>query len=552
MRSTHESKLPSPRMSEVVSVAQTTSIGPIRVCVVMLVFGVVLLSSSIAFAQQRRFALLIGHNLGEPGEEELKYAERDAERVAEVLVRYGGFAEEDLFLLRGVSARTIRARLEDLEARITRASESGEDVLLLFYYSGHADPNTMHLGGTKLPFTEMLGWLNGMEVPVRIAIVDACRSGALTRSKGAGPAKPFRIEEVEKSGSEGTVIIASAGENEDAHESERLRGSFFTHYLIAGLAGAADTSSDGRVTLSEAYLYAYSETLRSTSQLQQVQHANRRIDDFNGRQDVILSRLDISRGDGRLALDAAGQYFIFRGDARGELVTEFTATQKMLLMLPPGRYFMRRRVEDRLYEGQFRIQGKETTRMRAADLQQVSYRQVARKGATLEEEASHYASNSIRLGALVRRSPTAGFSPMLGAHLGILRERRRWSFGLAADIEQTDATNAFVEATQRLFALELEAAYARDVGKFTLSMGPQLAGALISQTFVTDGDAPARIGVGARVGARGRVLYNLTPRLAPYVSVDGNLWFYPDAQVQLSLRPGWATHLGLAFSFGGR
>ena len=84
--------------------------------------------------------------------------------------------------------------------------------------------------------------------------------------------------------------------------------------------------------------------------------------------------------------------------------------------------------------------------MRAADLQQVSYRQVARKGATLEEEASHYVSNSIRLGALVRRSPTAGFSPMLGAHLGILRERRRWSFGLAADIEQTDATNAFVEA----------------------------------------------------------------------------------------------------------
>lgn len=56
-----------------------------------------------------------------------------------------------------------------------------------------------------------------------------------------------------------------------AHESDRLRSSFFSHHLITGLRGAADADGDERVALSEAYDYAYRQTLRSSGQTTQLQ-----------------------------------------------------------------------------------------------------------------------------------------------------------------------------------------------------------------------------------------------------------------------------------------
>ena len=51
---------------------------------------------------------------------------------------------------------------------------------------------------------------------------------------------------------------------EEAHESELLRSSFFTHHWIAGLRGAADRDADGLVTLGEAFDYAKGLTVRDS------------------------------------------------------------------------------------------------------------------------------------------------------------------------------------------------------------------------------------------------------------------------------------------------
>ena len=59
--------------------------------------------------------------------------------------------------------------------------------------------------------------------------------------------------------------LAATAASEDAQESDELRGSFFTHYLVSGLLGAADEDGDGAVTLAEAYDHAYAATLRATS-----------------------------------------------------------------------------------------------------------------------------------------------------------------------------------------------------------------------------------------------------------------------------------------------
>ena len=45
---------------------------------------------------ERRYALLIGANRGNAGDETLAYARRDARRLAELLKEMGGFAAETL------------------------------------------------------------------------------------------------------------------------------------------------------------------------------------------------------------------------------------------------------------------------------------------------------------------------------------------------------------------------------------------------------------------------------------------------------------------------
>ena len=60
-------------------------------------------------------------------------------------------------------------------------------------------------------------------------------------------------------------VLASSTASELSQESEALRASYFTHHLLSGLRGAADADRDGRVTLSEAYRYAYNRTLVATA-----------------------------------------------------------------------------------------------------------------------------------------------------------------------------------------------------------------------------------------------------------------------------------------------
>src|SRR5205823_3576181 len=70
-----------------------------------------------------------------------------------------------------------------------------------------------------------------------------------------------------------------------------LQGSFFTHHLVAGLRGAADSSKDGQVTLSEAFSYANEMTIRDTAQVaKQPQHPSFDMK-LRGRQDVVLTAL---------------------------------------------------------------------------------------------------------------------------------------------------------------------------------------------------------------------------------------------------------------------
>jgi hypothetical protein len=87
----------------------------------------------------------------------------------------------------------------------------------------------------------------------------------------------------------GHAFLTSSAETEAAQESDRIRASYFTHYLISGFRGAADLSGDGKVTLNEAYQFAFNETLgRTVDTRGGAQHPSYDIN-LTGTGDVVMT-----------------------------------------------------------------------------------------------------------------------------------------------------------------------------------------------------------------------------------------------------------------------
>src|SRR5262249_57593428 len=118
------------------------------------------------------------------------------------------------------------------------------------------------------------------------------RWGGVGRVKGGTPVPPFDIRLEERVAGEGAVFLTSSSASEDSQESDEIKGSFFSHALISGLLGAADENGDGKVTLDEAYRYAYEATLRASSRsMAGIQHPTFEYD-VRGMGDVVLATLD--------------------------------------------------------------------------------------------------------------------------------------------------------------------------------------------------------------------------------------------------------------------
>src|SRR6185503_7024142 len=136
---------------------------------------------------------------------------------------------------------------------------------LIVYYSGHAKDGALRLGDSQVPLGALKTRLGQAPFDVRIGIFDSCQSGALTRTKGARKAPAFEVDARSGRETRGTVILTSSASDEDSQESDQIGGSYFSHHLTSGLLGGADKSGDGRVTLSEAYAYAYDRTVADTA-----------------------------------------------------------------------------------------------------------------------------------------------------------------------------------------------------------------------------------------------------------------------------------------------
>jgi hypothetical protein len=284
----------------------------------------------------RRFVLVAGANFGGAERELLRYAVSDAERFSRILVEMGGVADLDKLVLKEPSLAEFHAALVTLKNRVEATHRVSERVEVLLYYSGHADEKGLLLGEAQLPYRTLRDALDMIAADVHITVLDACDSGAITRLKGGQRQKAFMVDA--SSDMKGYAFLTSSSENEAAQESDRLKGSFFTHYLISGLRGAADVTGDGKVTLNEAYQFAFHNTLDRTTQTQGgAQHPAYDIK-MTGTGDVVMT--DVRQTSASLLLGEHLSGRLFVRDRDQHLVAELRkiAGQTVELGLEPGVY----------------------------------------------------------------------------------------------------------------------------------------------------------------------------------------------------------------------
>jgi hypothetical protein len=134
----------------------------------------------------QRFLLVVGANAGGGDRAKLQYAISDAERFARVMVELGGVLPANEVVLKQPRVKDLIDALDTLNARVTsarRAPNPGR-VEVVVYYSGHADDQGLLLGVDRYPYRMLRDRLDAIPADVRIAVLDACASGAFTRLKG--------------------------------------------------------------------------------------------------------------------------------------------------------------------------------------------------------------------------------------------------------------------------------------------------------------------------------------------------------------------------------
>lgn len=494
-----------------------------------------------------RFALVLGNARGDVGEVELRWSASDAQKFARVLRDLGGVQPENLVTLIDENADTARRTLIALNERIRQA---GNGATLIVYYSGHADAAALHFGDSKLPLPELESLVRGSAANLRLLVVDACKSGSLTRVKGGVVRTAPPVELASSLPADGVVFLTASAANEDAQESDTVHGSFFTHYLISGLVGAADRDGDGTVDVDEAYAYAYERTLRASSaSAAGLQHPTYR-HELKGRAPFVVTRLREGKDQAFLVFPPNQTWLVFKGDPNGPVLAELDADdQQRILSLHAEKLFLRGRAPDTLLEATVAPTVSQFVSVRDLPLERIQYARLVRKGG-----AGPSASNSLEAGYDLGRALNGSAGVCQGPWAGWVHARETLSFAVraAACFEHFD--NATLASSASAVRLEARLFHAWDWSHVSLELGGGLGAAWLHQTFTTTGAAPARNTVAGRVELGAAVVVDFTQALYLRTELSAEMWLFERADsdgADTRLRPVIGPHaaVGIGYHF---
>jgi len=229
------------------------------------------------------YALVVGiAKYRDRGIRQLTVADKDARDFAAFLR-----SQDRLFRKINVTLLTNEqvTKVEIEKSLHYRLREAGKDDTVVIFWSGHgsddprlpgefffvtydADPRFLTATCVNMNQNRVLNRLDSKRV---VLIADTCYAGNFTSmgSKSLQPALANFVRDFSES--RGRVFLTSSRPDELSLEKTGLSNSVFTHYLIRGLKGEADTDNDGIVSIKELYDYVYQMTKKETRNAQHPQ-----------------------------------------------------------------------------------------------------------------------------------------------------------------------------------------------------------------------------------------------------------------------------------------
>jgi len=203
----------------------------------------------------------------------LKYTDDDAYQLYAFLKspEGGAIPNENIKVLVDDVA-TKNNILMSMEQLFSKADAN--DVVML-YMSGHGlegsfIPSDFDGFKNQLSYNSINEILDQSQAKHKLLIADACHSGSLVGTRGSNyaPALNNYYNILENLESGGTAMLLSSAAKELSLEYSGLRQGVFTHFLMNGLRGSADTDENKVVTISELYAYMYDEVRSYTQNAQ--------------------------------------------------------------------------------------------------------------------------------------------------------------------------------------------------------------------------------------------------------------------------------------------
>jgi Caspase domain len=245
---------------------------------------------SVRSVEKKRnvWAVVIGVN-SYPNVRRLKYAVNDAMAFYNHLVEYNQVPKENVVLLLDEEANLTRLRSA---LGIYLKNKASKDDMVIIYFAGHGaterdatspdgdglekyllpyDVDPKELYATAMPMEEISRLFSRIRSDRLVFIVDTCYSGASggrtisVTDIRAGISDGF-LDRI--TGGKGKIILTASGANEVSAENDEFQHGVFTHFLLQGLQGQADSDGDGLITVDEVYTYVSKQVPQATNQEQ--------------------------------------------------------------------------------------------------------------------------------------------------------------------------------------------------------------------------------------------------------------------------------------------
>lgn len=136
------------------------------------------------------------------------------------------------------------------------AAGTKADDRIVFFYSGHGEPNGIYMhNGKTLDYKTILQTLAKSKAKEKILVVHCCHAASIKKA-------------MDETGINDVVVFASSRADEYTIEDLLLGGGYFTRSLEKALMGKADSDGDKKVTVKEAFQYVHKDVTHRTGDRQ--------------------------------------------------------------------------------------------------------------------------------------------------------------------------------------------------------------------------------------------------------------------------------------------